>query len=57
LDRFGVTIQHPYPTYYKANIMHEHILVLRKGKINHRKDAESRLVINEVTKKDTSNSI
>jgi DNA modification methylase len=57
LDRFGVTIQHPYPTYYRANIMHEHILILRKGQIRHKKDTPSKLVINEVTKKDTSNSI
>jgi site-specific DNA-methyltransferase (adenine-specific) len=57
LDRFGVTIQHPYPSYYRANIMHEHILVLRKGKLNHQKDEESKLIIDEVMKKDTSNSI
>ena len=57
LDRFGVTIQHPYPTYYRANIMHEHILVLRKGRIDHKKDTKSKLTINEVMKKDTSNSI
>jgi site-specific DNA-methyltransferase (adenine-specific) len=57
LDRFGVTIQHPYPSYYRANIMHEHILVLRKGLIHHKKDTKSKLIINEVMKKDTSNSI
>ncbi len=57
LDRFGSTVQHPYPSYYRANIMHEHILVLRKGKLNHRKDEDSKLIIDEVMKKDTSNSI
>ena len=27
LDRFGVTIQYPYPSYYRANVIHEHILI------------------------------
>ena len=57
LDRFGVTIQSPYPTYYRANIMHEHILVLRKGKLVHVKDKESAIEIDDVMKRDTSNSI
>lgn len=57
LDRFGVTIQRPYPTYYRANIMHEHILVLRKGKLLHTMDKDSAIEIDDVMKKDTSNSI
>jgi modification methylase len=57
LDRFGVTIQRPFPTYYRANIMHEEILVLRKGELKHSKDEKSRLRIDEVMKKDTSNSV
>lgn len=57
LDRFGVTIQRPYPTYYRANIMHEHILVLRKGNLVHERDNDSALKIDDVMKKDTSNSI
>ncbi len=57
LDRFGVTIQRPYPTYFRANIMHEHILVLRKGKLVHVRDSSSRLKITELMKRDTSNSI
>ncbi len=57
LDRFGVTIQHPYPSYYRANIMHEHILVFRKGRLIHRREESGRFVIDEVMKKDTSNSI
>ncbi|MDA4111060.1 MAG: site-specific DNA-methyltransferase [Thaumarchaeota archaeon] len=57
LDRFGVTIQRPYPTYYRANIMHEHILVFRKGKLTHEKHSGSRFEIDEVMKKDTSNSV
>lgn len=57
LDRFGVTIQRPFPTYYRANIMHEQILILRKGELRHTKDPRSKFVIDDVMKKDTSNSI
>jgi DNA modification methylase len=57
LDRFGVTIQRPFPTYYRANVMHEQILVFRKGELRHTKDQESKFLIDEVMKKDTSNSI
>ncbi len=57
LDRFGVTIQHPYPSYFRANIMHEHILVFRKGGVVHTRDEKSRLRIDEVMKRDVSNSI
>lgn len=57
LDRFGVTIQHPYPTYFRANIMHEHILVFRKERVTHRRDETSKLRIDEVMKRDVSNSI
>ena len=42
LDRFGVTIQRPFPTYYRANIMHEHILILRKGGLKHVQDSSSK---------------
>jgi len=48
LDRFGVTIQRPFPTYYRANIMHEHILIFRKGKLTHEKHDGSRFEIDEV---------
>ncbi len=41
LDRFGVTIQPPYPTYYRANMTHEHILILRKGQTRHKKDTSN----------------
>ena len=57
LDRFGSTIQHPYPSYYRANIMHEKILIFRKGSVVHTKDAKSKIIIDEVTKKDISNSL
>ncbi len=57
LDRFGVTIQRPFPTYYRANIMHEQILVFRKGELNRTRDSESRFEIDEIMKKDISNSV
>lgn len=31
-NRFGIFIQHPFPHYYRSNIMHESIIVLQKGK-------------------------
>lgn len=57
LDRFGVTIQRPFPTYYRANVMHEHILTLRKGDLKHTRDESSRIEIDTVMKKDVSNSV
>ncbi len=33
-NRYGSFIIHPYPKYYRANIMHEFILILRKGDVN-----------------------
>jgi modification methylase len=57
LDRFGVTIQRPFPTYYRANIMHEQILILRKGNLNRTKRSDSRFTIDDVMKKDVSNSV
>lgn len=33
-NRYGSFVINPYPKYYRANIMHEFILVLRKGNVN-----------------------
>ncbi len=33
-NRYGSFIIHPYPKYFRANIMHEFILILRKGNVN-----------------------
>ena len=33
-NRYGSFIINPYPKYYRANIMHEFILILRKGDVN-----------------------
>jgi len=30
-NRFGIFVQHSFPTYYRSNIMHEYIIVLEKG--------------------------
>jgi len=56
-NRFSVTVQHPYPSYYHANIMHEHILVMRKGEKHLRKEKKNELPINDVMKKEIANSI
>ena len=55
--RFRVTVQHPYPTYYYPNIMHEQIIVLRKTPFHNVKDKESKLVIDEIMKKEMANSV
>lgn len=55
--RFRVTVQHPYPTYYYPNIMHEQIIVLRKPPFHNVKDKKSKLVINDIMKKEMANSV
>lgn len=55
--RFRVTVQHPYPTYYYPNIMHEQIIILRKVPFHNVKDKKSRLRINNIMKKEMANSV
>ncbi len=55
--RFRVTIQHPYPTYYYPNIMHEQIIILRKEPFHNVKDKKSRLRIDNIMKKEMANSV
>ena len=61
-NRFGITIQNPYPMYYHPNVMHEYILVLSKGKTNPRIRKEEavnnaqRLPMNEIMKREIANS-
>ncbi len=55
--RFRVTVQHPYPTYYYPNIMHEQIIILRKEPFHNVKDKKSRLRIDNVMKKEMANSV
>jgi len=62
-NRFGVTIKNPYPTYYHANVMHEYIFVLSKGKIKpsvRRRKVSGRLKklqVNEIMKREIANSV
>ncbi len=55
--RFRVTVQHPYPTYYYPNIMHEQIIILRKEPFHNVKDKKSKLVIDDLMKKEIANSV
>ncbi len=55
--RFRVTVQHPYPSYYYPNIMHEQIIILRKMPFGNSKDKKSRLVLNDLMKKEVANSV
>jgi DNA modification methylase len=55
--RFRVTVQHPYPTYYYPNIMHEQIIILRKLPFHNFKDRKSKLILNDLMKKEIANSI
>jgi modification methylase len=55
--RFRVTVQHPYPTYYYPNIMHEQIIVLRKLPFQNEKNKKSKLVVNDLMKKEIANSV
>lgn len=55
--RFRVTVQHPYPTYYYPNIMHEQIIILRKEPFHNVKDKKSRLRIDNIMKKEIANSV
>lgn len=55
--RFRVTIQHPYPTYYYPNIMHEQIIILRKPPFLNKKNKKSKLKINDLMKKEIANSV
>lgn len=53
--RFRVFVQHPFPSYYYPNIMHEHILIFRKGVVKHKKRKEIKL--DDVIKKEWANSV
>ena len=55
--RFRVTVQHPYPTYYYPNMMHEQIIILRKPPFHNAKDRKSKLAINDLMKKEIANSV
>lgn len=55
--RFAVTVQHPYPSYYYSNMLHEHILVFRKGEKVLRKQEDSKFELDDLMKRETANSV
>lgn len=57
-NRAGSFVKHPYPTYFRANIMHEVILVMRKGENNLRKTEYAFTNINpDIAWKEIVNSV
>ncbi len=56
-NRAGSFVQHPYPSYFRANIMHEKILVMRKGKNRLRRMNYAFKNLNPVVFKEIANSI
>jgi site-specific DNA-methyltransferase (adenine-specific) len=58
-NRYGSFVINPYPKYYRANIMHEFILVLRKGDVNSGRTQriETLPVTHEEWTKEIANSI
>ena len=55
-NRFGVFIQHAYPGYYRANIMHEYVLILQKGGGSLSQTGEG-IPLNRIMKREIANSI
>lgn len=58
-NRFGQFIKIPVPTRYRANIMHEQIIILQKGKDGRRldKETEPKVPINRAMKRQVANSV
>jgi site-specific DNA-methyltransferase (adenine-specific) len=58
-NRFGLFVQFPYPSYFRANIMHENILILQKGKNREdiSKEEENQIPLNRIVKREWANSI
>ncbi len=56
-SRFGTTIQHPKPTYYYPNQVHEEIMIWRKGDIDRRKEPDASLEMSELMKREVSNNV
>ena len=58
-NRFGQFIKIPVPTRYRANIMHEQIIILQKGKDGRRldKETEPKVPINRAMKRQIANSV
>lgn len=58
-NRFGIFVQHSFPTYYRTNIMHEYIIVLEKGgeKTPFDRTNAERIPLNRAMKRQVSLSI
>lgn len=57
-NRYGSFVINPYPKYYRANIMHEFILILRKGDVaSGRKRKEALPATHEEWTKEIANSV
>lgn len=56
-DRFGTTVQHPYPTYYNSNQLTEQISIWRKDGSQKRKFTNTKFDLNDFFKKEVSNNI
>jgi len=58
-NRFGIFVQHPMPTYYRSNIMHEYIIVLQKGKTSRKLKGtpKDRIPLNRAMKRQVALSI
>ncbi|KEQ56708.1 Modification methylase ScaI protein [Marine Group I thaumarchaeote SCGC AAA799-E16] len=56
-NRAGSFVQHPYPSYFRANIMHEKILVMRKGKNKLRRMNYAFKNLNPVVFREIANSV
>jgi len=56
-NRFGTTIQHPYPTYYYPNEQHEEIQVWRKGDVQNHRDPASELDMTDLMKQEIANNV
>ncbi len=63
VKRAGVFIQHPYPGYYRPNIMNEYILVFRKPgppiykRVHGEQKERSRVRIDEIFVQDVANNV
>jgi len=58
-NRLGIFIQYPYPGYFRANIMHEYILILQKGRVRDDiiKTDGAKIPLNRIVKRELANSI
>ncbi len=58
-NRFGLFVQFPFPTYFRANIMHEYIIILQKGKKRQdlTRNEKDRVPLNRILKREMANSI